>query len=308
MGRHKGGRNGITVRGIGKDIEFGRVCPVCHKPIASRSTWCRRCQPPNHIQPRSANDAKVVQLRQANPCASLQQIGSQVGISRERVRQILKRSQQPTRRYIRRQLYYCLVCGKSTPNKNWCSQQCKYEYSYPWVECTQCHNLFRRRASNIIHPAYDARYTGKGIFCSKKCRGIWLTAHYGFAAFPEHAIHEGSKRKWDYDLIWNKYVETHYGSKRLGRLLGISSHTIDPILRKLRKAKGVTLEIAPWSRGTHRSRPDKHRTRISHRRIQVRWLARLNFSEKQIREITGCSASVYWRSIYLPRKKEAAPT
>jgi len=66
-------------------------CIDCGARITSRATRCLQC-----CNPRPATNDKVIKIRRENPRATLQQIGDEVGISRERVRQILIRAKLPT--------------------------------------------------------------------------------------------------------------------------------------------------------------------------------------------------------------------
>ena len=56
---------------------------------------------------------KVIELRKSMPCASNQTIADKVGVSRERVRQILKSSGLPTRKYYAT----CSECGKKIQSR-----------------------------------------------------------------------------------------------------------------------------------------------------------------------------------------------
>ncbi len=116
----------------------------------------------------------IKRLRVNNPCISASSIARRVGVSRERVRQILTDEGLSTRRYI--QKYVCAGCGKITNNTRFCSRKCRHEYYNPQVECYQCHKLFRRKASQL----YSPRQLHKYYFCSKHCQGVWLSKEYGW--------------------------------------------------------------------------------------------------------------------------------
>ena len=122
--------------------------------------------------------------------------------------------------------YYCLNCKvKRTKGLKhpFCSQKCSSEYHRPLIECTYCHTLFRREASDL----YQNR---TGFFCSKHCFGKWIAQHYGFGAFPEHSGSTKGKTKWDYDMVWLKHLETGLGAGRLSGILNIPKGTISYIL------------------------------------------------------------------------------
>jgi hypothetical protein len=129
------------------------------------------------------NRQKVVRLRKTNPCLTTTSIGNEVGISRERVRQILKSSGLQTRKYYKR--YVCNNCGeKIIPSaeynsKLFCSRECHdafYEFS---VECAMCGKLFtitNQYINRRLQPS--SRYNGLDkIFCSKLCWQNYFRTH-----------------------------------------------------------------------------------------------------------------------------------
>ena len=74
------------------------LCIDCGASITERATRCRLCTRKLQLS-QSPIRKKVIRIRMANPCATLQQIGDEVGVSRERVRQILSRAKLPTSHY-----------------------------------------------------------------------------------------------------------------------------------------------------------------------------------------------------------------
>ena len=127
---------------------------------------------------------KVVERRLLNPCATLEQIGREVGVTKERVRQILKKYNQPTKHFVQR--YLCLNCGSVLPTKNkyspplFCNKKCRYEYAHPLMECEVCGILVRRNVKRMIwENLHNPLRTGEHIFCGKKCHGIWFGRNYG---------------------------------------------------------------------------------------------------------------------------------
>lgn len=115
---------------------------------------------------------KVKRSRRNNPCYTLRQIGEQYGVTRERVRQILK--EEGLRTKAVGTLYYktsnprfCLNCGKVRldSRKNFCSRKCQKEYLTIQVACTQCDTLFP-----LLQGAVKTRVKNyKNIFCSHSC-------------------------------------------------------------------------------------------------------------------------------------------
>lgn len=179
---------------------------------------------------RGDNFHRVTEIRQSNPCATLEEIGTQIAVSRERVRQILAKAQMPTRHYVSRQLYECLNCGKATTNRRFCSSKCAYEYNHPLVMCDYCGKLFRRLRALLCRPPSRS---SNHYFCSRSCLGKWRAEKYGFKKGHKSLV----RRKWDWELVWNKHAETGYGSTRLSRLMNIPVGTVATILWQMKKRR-----------------------------------------------------------------------
>ena len=115
---------------------------------------------------------KVKQLRLADPLLRATNIAKQIGVSRERVRQILKGSNLPTSFSLSKPKLYCIKCGKITFSKNPREQLCLTCYSQCHnvsLECFQCHSSFKRLMSTIKYTSTNPRYTNKHTFCSREC-------------------------------------------------------------------------------------------------------------------------------------------
>lgn len=153
----------------------------------------------------------VINIRRSNPCATLQGIADKVGVSRERIRQILESERLQTKHY--KQKYDCLNCHNIfTPKSSkrglrFCSVKCKYEYTHPLIICDNCGILFRKSASYIRRESKSIRYKGNN-YCSRKCFGIVLGTTHGFKAHPEHrgVGHGNMQRLYDYEYITRLYT------------------------------------------------------------------------------------------------------
>ena len=167
----------------------------------------------------------VVSMRNKSACATLQDIADNLGISRQRVHQILKKEDLRTKHYTQKTRFECQVCGKTSSHK-FCSVECKKKWHEIPVTCTTCGKLFTRSRRQLL-----AHYK-EFLFCSRECFGKWAAEHYGFKAHPENAMRK--KPKWDYSLVWKTHLETGYGAVRLSRLLNIPERTITMILEKCR--------------------------------------------------------------------------
>ncbi|MCD6421954.1 DUF2116 family Zn-ribbon domain-containing protein [bacterium] len=116
---------------------------------------------------------EVVLLRVTHPELSCAEIGRRVGLTRERVRQILSKFKLPTRAK-REPQGYCAFCGKPLYKKRkFCSARCRSDYSKFCVvvcKCANCGKLFKRKLSGMKYH----RKHGGNLFCSKKCTGAYL--------------------------------------------------------------------------------------------------------------------------------------
>ena len=124
----------------------------------------------------NATSAKVIALRIYNPSLKGSEISSLIGISRERVRQILKKYELPTKASIN--YNSCLQCKKSTgkTGRKFCNPTCRTLYINIQLECEVCHNKFDRRKA--VHE-HNLEKGYKHIYCCKQCQGHWLGVHHG---------------------------------------------------------------------------------------------------------------------------------
>jgi hypothetical protein len=111
------------------------------------------------------------------PFTTLQEIGDQWGLTRERVRQIIFKatdggSYSAIKKSLREAIdnFRCLSCGKplkDRDHKRYCSKNCyrficQYDLDHP-VECRYCHQLFFR-FRNVTNESVIKRCHG-GSFC-----------------------------------------------------------------------------------------------------------------------------------------------
>jgi len=113
---------------------------------------------------------EVLQLRKNNPAMSMSEISRVVGISRQRVFQLLKMEGLPTR--IKKLVFYCVKCDKVVDkektfryNKQKCTE-CRIKENIVYLFCYFCNNLMVRRKYTIRNRHH---------FCDKVCYGLWLT-------------------------------------------------------------------------------------------------------------------------------------
>lgn len=118
-----------------------------------------------------------------NPCATLQEIGDKFDISRERVRQILKSEELPTKNVSHGIKNICPQCGNEFPRwpkKIHCSRKCYEQSTQIELACDECGILFTRNTKLFIICLNEREYVH--TFCGKQCQGKWLARMHGFGA------------------------------------------------------------------------------------------------------------------------------
>ena len=123
----------------------------------------------------------VIALRKSNPCATLEEIGQDVNVSRERVRQILNKANLPTRKHL--VINLCNNCGgnirRYNRNQQFCNKECRRAYSRIQIACSFCGALKEYRAKEVT---WNIEHNGRSsdlFFCSKQCQGKWLGKNHG---------------------------------------------------------------------------------------------------------------------------------
>ena len=129
----------------------------------------------------TSNRATVVKLRKEQPNMTLQEMGGQIGISRERVRQILvsenlsTRSIKEVERRTFKPLPRCESCNLPTKayNRKYCSNNCRFPNGWTTFACYRCGkeitietSQYKKRVKHYNH-----------IHCSKSCstKTYWET-------------------------------------------------------------------------------------------------------------------------------------
>ena len=123
---------------------------------------------------------RALALRQEHPDIRASVIARTLGVSRERVRQILYRAGLPTH-FVKQD--GCPVCGlkRSYYSKRRC-MDCRIRAT-PKIErsCGWCGTSVVRKAS-----CWRNGQEPKVLFCTKQHQGFWAGKYHGFAAHPEN--------------------------------------------------------------------------------------------------------------------------
>jgi hypothetical protein len=135
--------------------------------------------------PRTEARRTIIRLRATNPEWTLNQIGIEVGCSRERVRQILTSEAMETRsiKYAEDKIIpLCKYCGTTlertrTTGKypTYCSSECRNNQYYQKVVCFHCGRICEIRKGELR----QRMKINRTIYCSKSCRsnGYWAIVH-----------------------------------------------------------------------------------------------------------------------------------
>ena len=113
---------------------------------------------------------KAIELRKHHPEMTLQAIGTELGISRERVRQILTSENLETRSVgrIPEPMPLCRTCNNPVPIRRriYCSSECQRPYGKTTVNCHFCNTEI-----TLMTSQYNARTSRNvHIHCSRECR------------------------------------------------------------------------------------------------------------------------------------------
>ncbi len=121
----------------------------------------------------------LISLKKKFPCYTLQQIGNEYGITKERVRQILSSEGVDTTLYNPKKI--CQKCGgkKEKGQRKYC-KKCADELQYIHIRCEKCHRLFRRSVHYVIYN------NPEHMFCSNKCRGSYVKNSRHKSRFKNH--------------------------------------------------------------------------------------------------------------------------
>ena len=125
------------------------------------------------------------------PHGGLKEIGKEVGLTHERVRQIA------VRMGLSMQLleYWCPLCRESfsTAAGRIHCPRCRPDQMYVTLNCDSCGKEFQRSKADYeghnLGGYGNHRYTGK-VFCNRKCFGAYMGKTVGWGS-PNHPIHQG---------------------------------------------------------------------------------------------------------------------
>lgn len=125
-----------------------------------------------------------------HPCWHFSQVSQAVGVSRQRVHQIVKGEQIVHRGPYRSPRFVCIVCEtpfvkRSQRTRLFCSHECWQKHSSVTLVCEVCGTEFQRVQSDVLASLsyslvryHNPRAKGEHIFCSKECQGHWLGTLY----------------------------------------------------------------------------------------------------------------------------------
>ena len=140
------------------------------KPYYYSSSRCKRC---SGLALRGKTFSQVLALRLGNPQLKTAEIASQIGVSRERVHQILKKEGLPTNLFSGPP--HCRSCGKTLSyviRKSGLCLSClkaqRHSQVYKIFICEICGRPFER-PMNEVRAA--EKYGRRIRWCSKQCQG-----------------------------------------------------------------------------------------------------------------------------------------
>ena len=171
---------------------------------------CEKCG--SETYKNSACHTCVALMRDKYPCYTEQKIGDEFGgISRERVRQILKkegRRTSSTKRNTSPERFVCPRCGKEKTSTSKFCHQCFHDLHNAFLTCTWCGKLYEVNQSLIIHKIN--KHNQNIFFCCKRCNGLWVAKNFGFQR--KYPLDEAAKRRKDSRV---KYRATHKEEEKI---------------------------------------------------------------------------------------------
>jgi hypothetical protein len=131
------------------------------------------------VQQTSTKRIAIVAYRRQNPYATQTEIGQAIGLSRERVRQLLKKMGLPAvvKDPAKIPNYFCDSCGEliyaerqARSKYKFCNRECYHASRVLTIECFVCGELFLMQLSQWI-----ARVRRNNtLTCSMACRGVTI--------------------------------------------------------------------------------------------------------------------------------------
>ena len=109
----------------------------------------------------------IINHRLNNLCATQQEIADSVGLSRERVRQILKKEHAPTRSYSFGKGVVCSRCGGRRTSGHLHCMKCHHELHTVPIVCPSCGKISYRWQSQVLYRI--KKINQKNFFCSRSC-------------------------------------------------------------------------------------------------------------------------------------------
>ena len=204
------------------------------------------------IYPTKVDSARVVAVRLANPCLTLESIGTRFGITRERVRQILAHKGVETRHKRLVDRYECLQCHESFVPKSYlvkrgtpwvytyCGRACKSVSNLVDLICIQCGGPYQRPITHLKR--------SNSRFCTKVCFGSYMGPRYGTGT-PGNTAFQTSQE--------NAKLRTHCKRGHLRTPENTENHdgfrqcrTCRTMKRQERRAKSTGKQIADFAGGT----------------------------------------------------------
>lgn len=185
---------------------------------------------------------KAIALRKANPCLTTAAIGRKVGLSKQRVWQILSAAGLPTKAW--RQKYACWRCGAGLkkPVKRGLCPRCFEESRRLEAICDVCGRHFLREVS-VVRRAAKKGY--EHFFCSRQCLGRFVGETFGLNTSSTNR----PPRKHDYELVYALRDLVGWKGSTIAKALGIPERTVYNILQR-RVANGVLGLSTESSSGT----------------------------------------------------------
>jgi len=135
------------------------------------------------------NRDRIAYLRNTYPERTMTSIAKEVGVSRQRVHQVLQQEGLPTKSFRTLSIGYCQICEKPYPELlsryPKAHKECRLAANRVTVRCNYCGEP-KEITLGLYYRAVNGYETKQGIkykgdfYCDKQHQGRWLAEQYGF--------------------------------------------------------------------------------------------------------------------------------
>ena len=176
---------------------------------------------------RKPRTLAIEKVGKENPCLSRTAIAEHFSVSREYVRQVLKRAHIRTKALHLKPIRLCR-CGNEVTEK-----YCRYCYECRHIRliCDKCGCVYTRHITDVANKSMRHKHQ----FHSKECQGRWLGDEYGRNNAGRLNSRKG-KSKYDYILpeLARRLTSGEF-TYHIGKAMGIPAGSVNMLVKKIKE-------------------------------------------------------------------------